>query len=134
MLFALLVSLAGSAKSLVFTLSDGTTVTYALTRTEEVKMVVQDSIVYVSTDQYQFSDIVSWRISRETPSAIETPTTETNRSGDVITFGKTGRISVFSQNGRRVATAEGESIDLSTLPRGIYIVKSGDSSLKVMKR
>jgi len=134
MLFALLVSLVGSAKSLVFTLSDGTTVTYALTRNDEVKMVVQDSIVYLNTDQYQFSNIVSWRISKNTPSAIATLTTETSRSGDVITFSKAGRISVFSQDGRRVATAEGESIDLSTLPRGIYIVKSGDSSLKVMKR
>jgi len=37
MLFGLLVSLAGSAKSLVFTLSDGSKVTYALTRTETVE-------------------------------------------------------------------------------------------------
>jgi len=97
-------------------------------------MSVTDGTVVVNADNYSFSDIVSFRLSKQTPTAIESPTDGPIRQGDIITFATGGTVSVYKVSGERVANSTSGSIDLSTLPSGTYIVKSGSNAIKVTKR
>jgi len=128
---------AADAKGLIFTLTDGTTVAYALTSEESVIMKFVNGQVVVNADTYEFSGVKYFRISDETPvTGIDSPTAESSAkvSEGSVVFAKAGTISVFSSDGRKVATAEGDTFNLNNLPKGVYVIKSGNSSIKVAKK
>lgn len=136
----LAVSVVG-AKSVVFNLANGTKVYYLLGGEKNPIMKMVDGAVVVNADQYAFSDIKSFYISEtDDPTAIEAVRADYARRGNVLVAkAKAGdAVTVYSTGGAVVLTAsagaDGDAlIDLSTLAKGVYVVKIGNSSFKVSK-
>ena len=140
----LMTSVGASARSIVFTLSDETKVYYLLSsevnpvlRFKEGKMVVND-------DVYEFSDIKNFYISEEDdPNAIEPVLSKLNmtfKENTVIIRSETVKaVKVYTLNGEEVKapvekTDDVISVNLNGLEKGTYLISTGDSSLKVLKK
>jgi len=140
----LMTSVGASARSIVFTLSDETKVYYLLSsevnpilRFKEGKMVVND-------DVYEFSDIKNFYISEEDdPNAIEPVLSKLNmtfKENTVIIRSETMKaVKVYTLNGEEVKapvekTDDVISVNLNGLEKGTYLISTGDSSLKVLKK
>ena len=140
----LMTSVGASARSVVFTLSDDTKVYYLLSsevnpvlRFKEGKMVVND-------DVYEFSDIKNFYISEEDdPNAIEPVLSKLNmtfKENTVIIRSETMKaVKVYTLNGEEVKapvekTDDVISVNLNGLEKGTYLISTGDSSLKVLKK
>ena len=140
----LMTSVGASARSVVFTLSDETKVYYLLSsevnpvlRFKEGKMVVND-------DVYEFSDIKNFYISEEDdPNAIEPVLSKLNmtfKENTVIIRSETVKaVKVYTLNGEEVKapvekTDDVISVNLNGLEKGTYLISTGDSSLKVLKK
>lgn len=132
-----------SAKSVVFTLSDGTLVYYFLGgETNPIMRFVDDKVV-VNADTYEFSGIKNFYISNEDDSnAIENVLAKSGIKYDgntvVVGAAKGKTVKVFAVNGTEVkapiSTAEGyAAVDMSGLQKGTYIISVGSSSIKVQK-
>lgn len=132
-----------SAKSVVFTLSDGTLVYYLLGgETNPIMRFVDDKVV-VNADTYEFSGIKNFYISNEDdPNAIENVLAKSSIKYDgntvVVSAAKGKTVKVFAVNGTEVkapiSTAEGyAAVDMSGLQKGTYIISVGSSSIKVQK-
>lgn len=132
-----------SAKSVVFTLSDGTLVYYLLGGDTNPIMRFVDDKVVVNADTYEFSGIKNFYISNEDdPNAIENVLAKSSikYDGNTIVVGaaKGKAVKVFAVNGTEVkapiSTAEGyAAVDMSGLQKGTYIISVGSSSIKVQK-
>ena len=140
----LMTSVGASARSVVFTLSDETKVYYLLSsevnpvlRFKEGKMVVND-------DVYEFSDIKNFYISEEDdPNAIEPVLSKLNmtfKENTVIIRSETVKaVKVYTLNGEEVKapvekTDDFISVNLNGLEKGTYLISTGDSFLKVLKK
>ena len=140
----LMTSVGASARSVVFTLSDDTKVYYLLSsevnpvlRFKEGKMVVND-------DVYEFSDIKNFYISEEDdPNAIEPVLSKLNmtfKENTVIIRSETVKaVKVYTLNGEEVKapvekTDDVISVNLNGLEKGTYLISTGDSSLKALKK
>ena len=140
----LMTSVGASARSVVFTLSDETKVYYLLSsevnpvlRFKEGKMVVND-------DVYEFSDIKNFYISEEDdPNAIEPVLSKLNmtfKENTVIIRSETVKaVKVYTLNGEEVKapvekTDDVISVNLNGLEKGTYLISTGDSFLKVLKK
>jgi hypothetical protein len=140
----LMTSVGASARSIVFTLSDDTKVYYLLSsevnpvlRFKEGKMVVND-------DVYEFSDIKNFYISEEDdPNAIEPVLSKLNmtfKENTVIIRSETVKaVKVYTLNGEEVKapvekTDDVISVNLNGLEKGTYLISTGNSSLKVLKK
>lgn len=132
-----------SAKSVVFTLSDGTLVYYLLGGDTNPIMRFVDDKVVVNADTYEFSGIKNFYISNEDdPNAIENVLAKSSIKYDgntvVVSAAKGKTVKVFAVNGTEVkapiSTAEGyAAVDMSGLQKGTYIISVGSSSIKVRK-
>lgn len=132
-----------SAKSVVFTLSDGTLVYYLLGGDTNPIMRFVDDKVVVNADTYEFSGIKNFYISNEDdPNAIENVLAKSSIKYDgntvVVGAAKGKTVKVFAVNGTEVkapiSTAEGyAAVDMSGLQKGTYIISVGSSSIKVQK-
>lgn len=132
-----------SAKSVVFTLSDGTLVYYLLGGDTNPIMRFVDDKVVVNADTYEFSGIKNFYISNEDdPNAIENVLAKSSIKYDgntvVVSAAKGKTVKVFAVNGTEVkapiSTAEGyAAVDMSGLQKGTYIISVGSSSIKVQK-
>ena len=140
----LMTSVGASARSIVFTLSDDTKVYYLLSsevnpvlRFKEGKMVVND-------DVYEFSDIKNFYISEEDdPNAIEKVLAKHNvtfkANTVVINSDSVNILKVYTLDGVEVKVPVEKSenvisVNLNGLERGTYLISTGDSSLKVLKK
>lgn len=117
-------SIAVGAKTLVFTLADGTKVYYTLdapTDGLQYAPVVKFSQgnVTVNGDQYEWSGIKEFYLSDES-----NPTGILPHAFCVETD---AQVEVYSADGKKMMEAESLSafqrIDMSRLPKGIYVVK-----------
>ncbi len=134
------------AKSLLLTLKDGTQVYYLLGGDINPKMTFENGKICVNADNYEITDIKHFVISKEDdPNALDAPqaNAQTPRlKGNVLTTATSipaKDVHVFSLNGTEVEAEktegkDGVSIDLNRLPKGVYIVRIGESSLKVTKK
>ena len=142
--FACLVCVCAQAKSVVFTLTDGTKVYYLLGGETNPKLRFQEGKMLVEADTYEFSNIKNFYISSEDdPNAIENVLSRQNvRVGGnmvVINSSSVKNVDVFAANGAKVSAdiqRDGDviTVNLNGLPKGMYVVSVGQSSLKVMKR
>lgn len=125
------ITLCASARSILFTLQDGTEVYYLLGGETNPVMKFIDKQLTVNADNYEFSNIARFIISQtDDPNAIEPQT---------ISVKTNNNISVFTLDGKQVkvdTTTQGgfNAIRTSNLPKGIYIVKIGNQSMKVVKQ
>lgn len=133
-----------TAKSLVLTLTDGTLVYYLLGGEEDPMIHFVDGGVMVNADGYSFANLKNIYISlTDDPNGIEHKLADARISycSNVLALpaADTESVKVYAPNGSSVeAPIRNEAgflfVDLSVLPQGIYAVKVGDTSLKVMKK
>lgn len=136
--------LPAGAKSVVFTLKDGTLVYYLLGG--EVAPVMRfgdEGTLTINADSYEVSGIKNFYISQtDDPSAVATPQTArpTLAGGLFSVHAAAGTaVAVFNLVGTRQdipVTQQGNTVtlDLHALPRGIYIIKVGKESFKINKK
>ena len=135
-----LASIAVGAKTLVFTLADGTEVYYTLDaptdglRYAPVVKFNQGSLS-VNGDRYEWSGIKDFRLSDESDPAGILP--------HALCVETDAPVVVYSTDGKKMMEAESLSafrrIDMSSLPKGAYVVtvggkNGGKESFKVTKK
>lgn len=133
---------AASAKSVVFTLSNGSLVYYLLGGDTNPVMKFTDGQLVVNTDTYEFSGIKNFYISEEDdPTAIsELKLKPASFDGNTIVLAtETSNVKVYDASGKEVKVeaerAGGHtSISLEGLKKGVYVVSVGKSSMKIMKK
>ena len=139
-----LACMTATAKSVVFTLSNGTKIYYLLGGETNPVMRFVDGKITVNADSYEFADIKNFYISAtDDPTAIEAVLDKRNISFKdntvVIQSSKTSTAAVYAIGGTAVKAdmqKDGDilTIDLSSLPAGSYVIKAGKASFKVTKR
>ena len=139
-----MVSFGAMAKSVVFTLSDGTLVYYLLGGETNPMLRFVDGKVTVNADMYEISDIKNFYISEEDdPSAISAPTEakkmQFSANTLIIKSSDVKNVKVYSASGAQVKadvqkSGENISVNLNSLPSGAYVVNTGKASFKVMKK
>lgn len=140
MVLAACSSVGMKAKSVVFVLADGTEVYYLIDKTPVMKWA--DGVVTVETDTYTVEGISRFYISEtDEPNAIEDVVAKAglHMDGSNIVVKTAGKVDVYTVDGKSVdarQTMSGGyvSVDTSTLPQGIYIVRIGNQSMKFLKR
>lgn len=144
LLLLLMASVGASAKSVVFTLNDGTKVYYLLSKDVNPIMRFKEGKMVVNEDAYEFSDIKNFYISDEDdPNAIETVLSKQNVTFSsntvIIRSDAVKTLKVYTLDGVEVKasvqkTDDVISVDLNGLDRGTYLISTGTSSLKVLKK
>ena len=137
-----LLPLTAAAKSIVFTLSSGTLVYYLIGDTQPVMKFVDGKCV-VSSDTYEFSQIKNFYVSdTDDPSAISqlnTPASFSLNNNTMVCKADAKDVQVYTVAGAKcnaaISANDGyATLDLSSFPQGAYIIKIGQSSIKVVKR
>lgn len=131
------------AKSVVFTLNNGTHVYYLLGGETNPIMKFVDGKLVVNADSYEFSNIKSFEISaQDDPVAIETVKQKSQTSYDgntlVIKSADIKTVRVYAANGTEVKAVVSQQEDdvVVTLPseaHGVFIVRIGNESMKIKK-
>jgi len=142
--FMCLVSLTTMAKSVVFTLSDGTKVYYLLGGETNPVLRFVDGKMKVDADLYELSDIKNFFTSEEDdPNGIEALLSKQNitikANTVVVNSSAVKTLKVFTLSGVEVkADVQRQNdvltVDLNSLEKGTYVISTGKSSLKVMKK
>lgn len=143
-LLMLVASIGATAKSLVFTLNDGTKVHYQLSSEVNPIMRFKEGKMLVNDDVYEFDGIKNFYLSDEdAPNAIENVQSKPNvtfKANTVLIPADAVKVlKVFTVDGVEVKTViqnEGDvfSVDLNGLAKGVYVISTGKSSLKVIKK
>lgn len=143
-LLMLVASIGATAKSLVFTLNDGTKVYYQLSSEVNPIMRFKEGKMLVNDDVYEFDGIKNFYLSDEdAPNAIENVQSKPNvtfKANTVLIPADAVKVlKVFTVDGVEVKTViqnEGDvfSVDLNGLAKGVYVISTGKSSLKVTKK
>lgn len=143
-LLMLVASIGATAKSLVFTLNDGTKVYYQLSSEVNPIMRFKEGKLLVNDDVYGFDGIKNFYLSDEdAPNAIENVQSKPNvtfKANTVLIPADAVKVlKVFTVDGVEVKTViqnEGDvfSVDLNGLAKGVYVISTGKSSLKVIKK
>lgn len=143
-LLMLVASIGATAKSLVFTLNDGTKVHYQLSSEVNPIMRFKEGKLLVNDDVYEFDGIKNFYLSDEdAPNAIENVQSKPNvtfKANTVLIPADAVKVlKVFTVDGVEVKTViqnEGDvfSVDLNGLAKGVYVISTGKSSLKVTKK
>ena len=143
-LLMVVASIGATAKSLVFTLNDGTKVYYQLSSEVNPIMRFKEGKLLVNDDVYEFDGIKNFYLSDEdAPNAIENVQSKPNvtfKANTVLIPADAVKVlKVFTVDGVEVKTViqnEGDvfSVDLNGLAKGVYVISTGKSSLKVIKK
>ena len=133
-----------SAKSVVFTLSDGTQVYYLIGGGSNPVMTFSNGTVTVNSDTYQISDIVSFYISNtDDPSGVsqlQDSSSSFKMQGETLYIGTVSKeVKVYGINGVEqnvdISTiGDVTAVGISKLPAGNYVVKVGKTSFKFNKK
>jgi hypothetical protein len=133
-----------SAKSLVLTLSDGTLVYYLLGGTVSPMMKFIDGGFTVNADAYEFSGIKNFYISStDDPTGVTSVAAVGGKpvfDGSLLRVATAGtEVAVYTADGKRVAApvsraGDFTTVDMSGLGRGVYLVRIGGASMKVLKK
>lgn len=141
--FVLFASVGAMAKSVVFTLSNGTLVYYLLGGDTNPMMRFIDGKIVVNADEYELTDIKNFYISAtDDPNGIEETLAEQKISFSSNRFmvkAASGKVEVHAISGAKVDapvvnTNGYVSVDLSGLSNGAYVISVDNSSFKVMKK
>ncbi|MBQ6965725.1 MAG: hypothetical protein IJP82_08585 [Bacteroidaceae bacterium] len=142
--FMLMASMEVMAKSVVFTLSDGTKVYYLLGGETSPMLRFVDGKLTVDADEYELSNIKNFYISEEDdPNGIEEVLTQQNirfsANTVVINSPTVKTVKVYTVGGAEVdadvqKSGDVISVNLNGLAKGFYVISTGKASLKVMKK
>lgn len=144
LLLLIAANVGAMAKSVVFTLTNGTKVYYLLDGVTDPVLRFVDGKMTVNADTYEFSGIKNFFISNEDdPNAIEEVLTKKNISfkNNMVVVNAPGvkNVTVYSVGGAAVKTDVTKSGDVVTvaldaLPAGNYVVNVDGVSFKVSKK
>ena len=144
LLLVLMTSLGVSAKSVVFTMNDGTKVYYLLSTGVNPILRFKEGRMVVNEDAYEFSDIKNFYISEtDDPNAIDfLPSGKdvTMAANTVIIPADVVRdVKVYMVDGKEVKVRVEKTdhdiiVHLNELGKGTYVISTGKSSMKVMKK
>lgn len=129
---------------MVFTLSDGTLVYYLVGGDTNPMVRLADGSVTVNTDKYELSRIKNFYVSEEDdPNGVESVLAAAGVTyGDntlVIRSAASGPVKVYTAGGTEVqadiqAVDDVVTVNLGSLPKGVYVVYTGGASFKVYKK
>lgn len=144
LLLVLMTSLGVSAKSVVFTMNDGTKVYYLLSTGVNPILRFKEGRMVVNEDAYEFSDIKNFYISEtDDPNAIDfllSGKDVTMAANTVIIPADAVKdVKVYMVDGKDVKvrvekTDHAIIVHLNELEKGTYVISTGKSSMKVMKK
>ena len=136
--------LSGSAKSLVLTLKNGTKVYFLITSTSYPMMKIKDGEITLGDEhRYTFPELASFVVSNtDDPNGVEnveSNPTHTYKSNTIIFAGNADKVNVFNASGAQVEAEVSENdgrvaVNLNELPNGVYVVNTGSTSFKVIKK
>ena len=139
-----LASMGAMAKSVVFTLSDGTKVYYLMGGDTNPVLRFEDGKLKVDADLYELSNIKNFFISEEDdPNGIEAVLSKqdirVSANMVVINSPTVKSVKVYAVSGAEVKADVQKSgdvltVDLNGLEKGAYVISTGKASLKVMKK
>jgi hypothetical protein len=144
LLLVLMTSLGVSAKSVVFTMNDGTKVYYLLSTGVNPILRFKEGRMVVNEDAYEFSDIKNFYISEtDDPNAIDfllsgkDVTMAANMV--IIPADAVKDVKVYMADGKEVKvrvekTDHDITVHLNELGKRTYVISTGKSSMKVMKK
>ena len=143
-LLVLMASMGASAKSVVFTLTDDTKVYYLLSSAANPMLRFKDGKMTVEDEVYEFSMVKNFYISDEDdPNAIEQVLSKQNmtfKSNTVLIRSDVVKtLKVYTLDGVEVKvqvqkTDDVTSVDLNGLEKGVYLISTGNTSMKVWKK
>lgn len=143
-LLVLMASMGASAKSVVFTLTDDTKVYYLLSSAANPMLRFKDGKMTVENEVYEFSMVKNFYISDEDdPNAIEQVLSKQNmtfKSNTVLIRSDAVKtLKVYTLDGVEVKvqvqkTDDVTSVDLNGLEKGVYLISTGNTSMKVWKK
>lgn len=136
--------LSGSARSLVLTLKNGTKVYFLITSEKNPVMKFENGGITVDDKgSYTFPEVVSFIVSNtDDPNAIEDVKSEaafTYRANTVLFVGDASKVKVYNASGAQVEASVSQAndrvaVDLNDLGKGVYVISTGDTSFKVIKK
>ncbi|WP_434503532.1 T9SS type A sorting domain-containing protein [Prevotella sp.] len=143
-LLALFCSIVAKAedKSLIITFSDNTTQTFVLSALPQITMANNKMTISVgsTTAEYDLYKIKTFTFSGTTGiENIENNSSIIAEGDRIIIEGANPNVRIFSVDGK-TATLKTTSlsnstiIDISSLGRGVYIIKANDKTLKISKK
>ena len=129
-------------KSLIITFSDNTTQTFVLSALPQITMANNKMTISAgsTTAEYDLYKIKTFTFSGTTGiENIENNTSIIAEGDKIIIEGANANVKIFSVDGK-TATLKTTSlsnstiIDISSLGRGVYIIKANDKTLKISKK
>ena len=129
-------------KSLIITFSDNTTQTFALSTLPQITMSNNKMTISAGTTtaEYDLYKIKTFTFSGTTGiENIENNTSIIAEGDKIIIEGANANVKIFSVDGK-TATLKTTSlsnstiIDISSLGKGVYIIKANDKTLKISKK
>ena len=129
-------------KSLIITFSDNTTQTFVLSALPQITMANNKMTISASgtTAEYDLYKIKTFSFSGTTGiENIENNSSIITEGDRIIVEGANANVKIFSVDGK-TATLKTTSlsnstiIDISSLGRGVYIIKANDKTLKISKK
>ena len=144
LLLVLMASIGASAKSVVFTLTDDSKIYYLLSSGANPMLRFKDGKMTVENEVYEFSMVKNFYISDEDdPNAIEQVLSKQNmtfKSNTVLIRSDAVKtMKVYTLDGVEVKvqvqkTDDVTSVDLNGLEKGVYLISTGNTSMKVWKK
>ena len=129
-------------KSLIITFSDNTTQTFVLSALPQITMANNKMTISAgsTTAEYDLYKIKTFTFSGTTGiENIENNTSIIAEGDKIIIEGANANVKIFSVDGK-TATLKTTSlsnstiIDISSLGKGVYIIKANDKTLKISKK
>ncbi|WP_207153805.1 T9SS type A sorting domain-containing protein [Prevotella herbatica] len=143
-LLALFCSIVAQAedKSLIITFSDNTTLTYVLSSLPQITMSNNKMTISAgsTTAEYDLYKIKTFTFSGTTGiKNIEDKSSIIAEGERIIIEGTNANVRIFSVDGKSATlkttnTSNSTVIDISSLNRGVYIIKANDKTVKVSKQ
>lgn len=131
---------AESEQCLVVFLKSGAQITLPVS--DEPKITFDGSVMSVGNGDYQIENVRKWMVGDPETLSVENAMVKGNmeyRDG-VLTVGNASDIHVYNAAGMELSVsvkAHGagiRTVDFSTLPAGVYVVKAGKETLKIRTR
>lgn len=131
---------AERTKCLVVVLKSGSMITLPVS--DEPKITFDGSVMSVGNGDYQIENVRKWMVGDPETLSVENTMVKGNmeyRDG-VLTVGNPSDIHIYNAAGVELPVsvkAQGagiRTVDFSTLPSGVYVVKAGKETLKIRTR
>ncbi len=136
--FLVLAALAAPARGLLITTTAGVEVYFPFTDTSRPVMRFVNSQIWVEGRHYQFGEIAEFRLVDADPTGISLPVVDRPAEG-ILVLRTDDAVTVSDLSGKiqqvPVSKTDGQqTVDVSRLPHGTYVVKAGKAHFKFVRK